>query len=109
MQQTAQTTISVSALVQLYAPLVGLLVMAFWLGVLSQRVKVTERRQEKAEVALEAAKLESMTVAVLASKFDDMKETIEKMEREMRGMQRTLANAFSGKVGTIHKFEQDEG
>jgi hypothetical protein len=106
-QQTAQATISVSSLVQLYAPLVGLLVMAFWLGVLSQRVRVSERRQDATDAALKAATAETTTVAVLGSNVGKMEKTLEKMEREMAGVQRALSKIATGEHGPITRFEQE--
>lgn len=93
-------------LLQLYAPLAGLLVMAFWIGVLSQRVKVAERRQDATDVLLKAATAESTTVAVLGSNVGKMEKTLEKMEREMAGVQRALSKIAMGEH-VVTRFDQD--
>ncbi len=45
---------SVTELVQLYAPLVGLMGMAFWLGVMNQRVKGLEAKVMAVEAKADA-------------------------------------------------------
>lgn len=105
------TEVSVAFLLQLYAPLAGLLAVTFWLGVLSQRQKVSERRQDKTDELLKDqmkdGRDEMVGVALLTQRFEAMGSTLEKLEREMRGMQRSLANIANGSAGTLVKFDQE--
>lgn len=105
--QSTQTTVSLAFLLQLYAPLAGLLVVVFWLGVLSQRVKVTERRQDRTDEKLDAAMIEATQVAVLNDQMSGVRRTLEKMEREMQGVQRALANIASRTANPVVTFDQE--
>lgn len=103
-----KTTVSLAFLVQLYAPLAGLLVVVFWLGKLTQRMTAAEERQTEMREEIKVLNDERSQVAVMASKLVDMATAMEKMGRELSGMQRSLANIASGTVGTLVKYDQSE-
>lgn len=103
----ASAEIPVSVLVQIYAPLAGLLAVTFWLGVLSQRVKVAERRQDTTDTRLKALDDDKVEVGRKDEKLSHVERELGEIKRELHGIQRMLANMVSGKVGVITKFEQD--
>jgi hypothetical protein len=82
-------------LVQLYAPLVGLIGLAFWVGALSQRVRTLER-----DVAdLKSDGDDELTVrdrlTVLETKFDIASDDLKSIKRVMEGVQRQLGNILT--------------
>jgi hypothetical protein len=106
-QAAQQAAIPLATLVQLYAPLVGLLGLAFWSGILTQRLSDTLRRVMK----LEAASDGDITVAVDLGRIDQRLQNLETnyghVSRDIGTIQRTLANLATGRIGPITKFEQD--
>ena len=92
---------TVAELVQLYAPLAGLLVLAFWVGSLSERVKNLRRDLDKVLVR-EAAEtgeggmLERMIRMEI--KLEGAGTQLESLDRHMQGVQRQIANLM--KAGT---------
>lgn len=96
-----------AVILQLYAPFAALLAVVFWLGVLSQRVKVAESRQNATDAELQKVRLEAIEVGVLKALLARVEVDMAKMAREMAGMQRTLANMASGKSPVITIFEQE--
>jgi hypothetical protein len=104
--------LSLTQLLQLYAPLAGLLVVAFMLGTLSNRVKTLERERQadKAQGEREREEMKAAALAVvhegredhdtlilLAGDMKTVKDTLEKMDRNWQGVQRQLASLSSGK------------
>lgn len=86
-------------LLQLYAPLAGLLALAFWVGVLSQKVKgleddVKDLRDQGSEGGV------SERIVRLEVQMEGMQASLEKIERGMEGVQRQLGNLMQ-KGGTI--------
>lgn len=100
-------TLTSANLIALYAPLAGLILMALWVGALGNRMKVSERRQSKTEADIESLKNDKVTLGVLLEKASTSAAAMEKMQREMSGMQRSLANIASGHVPGIVKFDQN--
>lgn len=87
--------LSVSQMLQFYAPLAGLLLVVFWLGVLSQRVKSLEntvRRMEETEG--EGGVIERLVRLEVHS--ETMLDQMKAQTREMAGVQRQLGNLMSG-------------
>jgi hypothetical protein len=86
---------TVAELVQLYAPLAGLLVLAFWVGALSERVKnlrkdVDElKKRSDAEVG-EGGMLERMIR--MEVKLEGANTQLGSLDRHMQGVQRQIAN-----------------
>lgn len=85
---------SVAALVQLYTPLVGLIMMAFWVGGLSARVKQLEKTGLSHDDIIKS-------VARLEEKADALRNDMDSIKRTMEGVQRALANMMSGRGGTF--------
>lgn len=92
---------TVTELVQLYAPLLGLLVLAFWVGSLSQRVVTLERdvgelkRDGEGEVTIRDR------LTALETKFDIASGDIKSIKRGMDGVQRQLGNLMTTKSHSV--------
>lgn len=80
--------LSMSALLQLYAPLAGLLAVVFWLGVLSNRVRQLEDKT-KSDGSMVS------DIAVLKSQVGDVREDIAGIHADINGINRILANIAS--------------
>lgn len=106
-QAAQEAGLPLSTLVQLYAPLVGMLGLAFWSGILTQRLADLLRRVLKLEVASDG----DVTVAVDLGRIDQRLQNLETnyghVGRDISTIQRTLANLATGRIGPITKFEQD--
>lgn len=95
---------TVPQLLQLYAPLAGLLGLAFWVGVLSERVKglrfdVQEMKDENAAGGAPAVIRLQVEVAA-------MKTALEKLTRGMEGVQRQLGT-IAMRSGALVEFKND--
>lgn len=105
----ATDAMSISQMLQFYTPLVGLLVVAFMLGGLSNRVRTLERERKDDRDALAAATQDGQsdhdTLIVLAADMKAVKETLVGMGRDWHGVQRQLANIATGKPLT--EFRSD--
>lgn len=84
---------TVTELVQLYAPMVGLMALCFWVGSLSQRVKDLEKRSDD-----DAPKGDRLTR--LETGMEGVKEKLEALDRGQQGIQRQLGNLMMGKRGS---------
>lgn len=88
---------TIPQLLQFYAPLAGLLVMAFMLGALSNRVGTLERERKEdktTEAALTVAKQNDHdTLIIVASDVTAIKESMAGLHRDMAEVQRQLANS----------------
>ena len=91
-------TIPVAMLLQIYAPLAGLLGVAFWLGVLTQRVKISERRQDKTDERLGALDDDKFEVGRRDEKLTNVENAVADIKRDIHAIQRTLANLASGQT-----------
>lgn len=100
-------SLSITQLFQLYAPLAGLLVVTFYLGALSNRTKVSENRILKLETKVDGAATDAVHLGRLEERVDGVKISVDKMEREVHGIQRSLSNLVTGKAGSIQTFGQD--
>lgn len=98
-------------IIALYAPLAGVVGLAFWSGVLTQKVaglkEDHEKRLSKLEQHSEADNGVAVQIGVLTERLTTVSKNLEKVDRDMQGVQRTLANIASGRVAPITKFEQD--
>lgn len=118
--------------ISLYTPLAGLAMLAFWVGVLTQKIagvitqhketndRVNARFKEAAETThARLTKIEdhaqgdtdiAIQVGVLAAKMGDMASNQAKVEREIAGIQRTLSNMMTNARATkrtpITEFKQ---
>lgn len=100
------------ALIQLYAPIAGLLAVVFWLGVLSNRVAQLERDRDalrehldesvkELRGALEKNGEERDTVIRMSEQLNTIKDRIESLDRGLQHANRLIANAFSGSGAKI--------
>lgn len=88
-------------IVQLYAPLLGLLGLAFWTGSLSERVKVAERTLKELREGEALGQAMRERIARFDERQDLMGKSVEKLERLMEGVQRQLANLANLNSGGI--------
>lgn len=96
---------TVTELVQLYAPLAGLLAVVFWLGVLSQKVKALETTvtelQEHDGPGGNSERLVRLEVTM-----EGVQTTLQSLDRGMQGVQRQLGNLMlKGGAGFEHRGE----
>lgn len=82
---------TVPELLQLYAPLAGLLALAFWVGVLSQKVKDQgEDIRDLKSAGAEGGVTERLVRLEVNS--ENATESLKGMERSLQGIQRQLGN-----------------
>lgn len=87
-------TLTFAQIFQLYAPLAGLVLMSFWLGVLSQRVRALETTVKRMEDGdAEGGMVDRL--ARLEVHSENAGKALEKISREMEGMQRQMGNLFT--------------
>lgn len=94
------STLTLANVLQLYAPFAGLMALAFWMGVLSQRVRHLE--------SFGFMKV-SNQITELKTKQDAMGEDVGEMKRAMEGVQRQLANISMGRVGQVLELPANTG
>lgn len=95
---------TVTQLLQLYAPLAGMLMLAFWVGVLTERIKSI--RVEVQELKSEAAEGDSPAITRLKVEMEGVKTSLDKLGRGMEGVQRQLGNLMQ-KPGQILELHND--
>lgn len=87
---------TLSEILQLYTPLAGLLVVVFWLGVLSERVGQLRARLAKAEGDIATLRGDdgqgSARIVRLEVQVENLGKQGESILRAMEGVQRQLAN-----------------
>lgn len=97
---------TLAEVLQLYAPLAGLLALAFWVGMLSQ--KVADLKEDVATLkALEAEGGSSDRLTRLEVTLENAGREIAKLSRGMEGVQRQLGNLMQ-KPGSIAEFKTHE-
>lgn len=93
-------------MLQLYAPLAGLLCVVFWLGVLSERVGALRTRLALAEKEIATMKGEDGAgngrVIRLEVQMDNLGKTIESLQRSVDGFHRQLGNLMQ--TGGVKEF-----
>lgn len=98
--------VTMQELLQLYAPLAGLLCVVFWLGVLSERVGSLKTRLTAAELEIASMKGDDGAgvgrVIRLEVQMENLSKTIESVQRSIDGFQRQFANLMQ--KGTVHEF-----
>lgn len=85
---------TVTQLVQLYAPFAGLMALSAWMGALSQRVKHLEG---------EGLSQTRDKVIALEVEVQNLTKSTDKMGRGLDGVHRQLANIAAGKVGMLYE------
>ncbi|HZC15346.1 MAG TPA: hypothetical protein VE309_01155 [Caulobacteraceae bacterium] len=83
---------------QLYAPLAGLLVLAFLMGAQHQRIAQLGRLTEELRAADAGGAGDSLIdrLARLETNSDNQSKSLEKIDRQMEGVQRQLTNLTRG-------------
>lgn len=98
-------------IISLYAPLTGVVVLAFWVGVQTGRLTDVIRRVLNLESKAEAGTSDDIAAAEgrgeVKAKLEALSTGQKHIERDIAGIQRTLANMMSGKGGAITVFEQE--
>lgn len=91
--------LTVAGAIQLYTPLAGLALLAFWVGALSERVKTLRKDvdalngRHEAEVG-EGGMLERMIR--MEVNLENATKQLESLDRHMQGVQRQIANMMKG-------------
>jgi predicted CopG family antitoxin len=93
-------------IIQLYAPLAGLAILAAWVGALGQKVSDVVRRLGELEKHNETDIVMAVTIGRLEERINTVVTGQGKLDRDMQGVQRTLANMTS-KARGIQSFDQD--
>ena len=88
---------TLSEALQLYAPLAGLLAVVFWLGVLSNRVVTLEREERDRKEREKSIVDERDRIVRMETTIDAMKGQMDRVVRELAGVQRQLANLAAGR------------
>lgn len=96
--------VTFTQLVQLYAPLAGLLVVTFWLGVLSARVMTLEREERARKQRDRDDQSDHDSIVRMEAHIETLTKGQEAMQRELAGVHRALAHMASGKGGAIVQF-----
>ena len=92
---------TVPELLQLYAPLAGMLAMAFWLGMLSQAVATLKRDVEELKEGADATGSIRDRLTKIETKFEGAIDDIHSIKRSMEGVQRQLANLMGARPGQV--------
>lgn len=98
---------SVTQILQFYAPMAGLLCVVFWLGVLSNRVVTLEREERDRKDREKGVADERDRLVRMETLLDAAKDQMDRMTRELAGMQRQLANIAAGRGKIIEIPEVD--
>ncbi len=83
---------TMSQVLQLYAPFAGLMVVVFWLGVLSNRVATLEREERDRKGREAAASEERDRVTRIETLMEGVGAKVDRVERQIEGVHRQLAN-----------------
>lgn len=106
---TAPAALTLEQLFQLYAPLAGLLLFAFLIGGLFQRMKSVETRLKGHDDAIKECQTEKSDIAILGVHMSNMQKSMEKTERDVAGIQRTLGNwVAKGQAPGVQTFGQTD-
>lgn len=89
---------SITALVQLYAPLAGLLILAFWTGSLSEKVRNLQGAVKKLE-AEDSANRETERIIRLEVQSEGVEKTLASIDRSIQGINRQLATLANLQMG----------
>lgn len=82
---------TLAQVLQLYAPFVGLMALAFWMGVLSQRVRQLEKDSDRGAVSTQVTRLEV--------KMETAEKKLDSIDSHLQGVARQLGNVAMGRVG----------
>lgn len=82
---------TITQVLAFYAPFAGLLLVVFWLGILHQRVRQLEERVRALQASENAGGMVDR-MARLEVHSENTIATMEKIEREMAGLQRQMGN-----------------
>lgn len=85
---------TVAEFVQLYTPMAGLIGMAFWMGVLSQRVRSLEN-------STKTDKTDSERLVRVEVSVENLQDELKQLHRGIEGVQRQLGNLMTTKGRTV--------
>lgn len=83
---------TIAQLMQLYAPLAGLLAVVFWLGVLSERVRALAERVKALERARTDGRDDHDLLVKLETTQEAMLARLDSFDRALQNVQRQLGN-----------------
>ncbi len=89
---------TLSEVLQSYAPFAGLLMVVFWLGVLSNRVATLEREERDRKEREAGSLLERDRITRMETILGGVETQVGGMKRELSGIHRQLANIATGKT-----------
>lgn len=89
--------ITLADIVQLYVPLVGLIGMAYWTGVLSQRVRSLESTQD-------GEKKDGERLARVETLIEVQSGEIQALRASIDGLNRQLSNLMTGRAGAVFEL-----
>lgn len=95
---------TLAEVLQSYAPFAGLLMVVFWLGVLSNRVATLEREEKDRKGREAGSLLERDRITKMETILEGVKTQVEGMVRELSGVQRQLANIATGKTNVSREL-----
>lgn len=95
---------TLTELLQFYAPLAGLLVMAFWVGALSNRVATLEREERDRKTRDRDDLDERDRMVRLETKLEGVETKLGGVERELGTVHRLIANLATGQGGKVIHF-----
>ena len=90
---------TLSELLQLYAPLAGMLMLAFWVGVLSERIKGLRADLTDLESSTSAGGLPS--IIRLEEQVRNMDVELQKLNRGVEGVQRQIGNLMQTRAQIV--------
>lgn len=92
-------------MVQLYVPLAGLVSLAFWVGVLSERVRTL--RADVTKLQSESTVAEAPAVVRMDEKLGSVITAVDKLNRGMEHVQRQLGNLMQRGGSQIIELRAD--
>jgi hypothetical protein len=99
--------VTLAQALQLYAPLAGLMMVVFWLGVLSNRVATLEREERDRKTRDAVSLAERDRITRMETTLSSVETQVERMARELGGVHRQLANISTGKTNVARELLGD--
>lgn len=95
---------TLAQLLQLYAPLAGMLGLAFWVGMLSERVRGL--KDDVAKLQDQDTVADAPAVVRMETRMGAMEKEMAKFGRGIEGIQRQLANLMGAPAGSLVELKR---